>query len=986
MEWNGSSWVETSKSANQVANEMRGTTTPTASNGGSGFQPGAVLQQPTSKPVARSAKAQADFDEAQRLKKATHEAPTADRSGARYKQASDQIGGSQGVDTLTGQKVQGGNYRQDSATGYRTQPTKPSYVSDTAWQGTSKLVSDLMGDTSNDLYRTVTNPDGSSYQVMTDSAQKQLEILTSQEKANQERRDRERAILERGGALGGESIDTLINELETDDLFDLESTLTNQNFLDAEEILKTRLDDLEREILGAEEQGEITEYAQMQKDKLEAEKNLNIAKAQYERDRISQEVERQTRLLNEANDKAIEARNIRNGRLGISSSTNEIDAINELDRKTRSDIAFMQTQATSASAFLGAQISNVEAQYDMGMKAIDYNLQKDIRKLKDSFKSEIREIENQKFLNTKERRNAMTESAKALITRTEARETAARVEAEKLAEKAKADGDWFSQRTEAEVFPDGEGNLRNWKDNGDGTITMAWFNNKTGKREDIIQESGMPPTQEKGSALDRLSIDKFITSGTEKERERQREDILELKNLGCKDNEIADLLGVDIEEEKGSSSFDSLSVAERLRVDKFVTGGTAGERKRQREDVSDLVSSGLTDQEISRATGIGGFDPAEKSDFEQKLEKRVSDITKSYSNMNRFFGNIEEGVKAFRIADKEGKDLTAASQAIIFGWNKMLDEGSVVRESEYDRTGESQSLLNRISGRISKLEQGGDGLTLGTVESVLELSEKLKERQDIIKVQRVRPQFNSAEKYGLDKSNIFTPSLLAAMQDTIDSESAPSLGLTRDQLIQRDNLTDLGLSEEEIDIYYQEELDFLGAASNKGAKLQANNQPAAPAPKRTLRTTTLPNGVSMAEGENFMKVLVEKGSKMARDYLQCGSFINMLVGGTLWMKDTIEEKREKVSSRVPRVGSIAVHDRNNNWGHASFVEKVFNLGGKPAIQIVESNNNSDGKVGRRLLTWNGKNWIDKDGKEDNIFGFSESVKSLPKQRRLGKFA
>lgn len=50
-------------------------------------------------------------------------------------------------------------------------------------------------------------------------------------------------------------------------------------------------------------------------------------------------------------------------------------------------------------------------------------------------------------------------------------------------------------------------------------------------------------------------------------------------------------------------------------------------------------------------------------------------------------------------------------QALITLYNKILDPLSVVRESEYARTPEGQSLLNRIQGFAQKVQAGGSGLT-----------------------------------------------------------------------------------------------------------------------------------------------------------------------------------------------------------------------------------------------------------------------------------
>jgi hypothetical protein len=56
-------------------------------------------------------------------------------------------------------------------------------------------------------------------------------------------------------------------------------------------------------------------------------------------------------------------------------------------------------------------------------------------------------------------------------------------------------------------------------------------------------------------------------------------------------------------------------------------------------------------------------------------------------------------------ADKKNnkKSLNAASQTIVTAFNKILDPTSVVRESEYARTPEGQSYLERLQGKYEQL-------------------------------------------------------------------------------------------------------------------------------------------------------------------------------------------------------------------------------------------------------------------------------------------
>ena len=75
-------------------------------------------------------------------------------------------------------------------------------------------------------------------------------------------------------------------------------------------------------------------------------------------------------------------------------------------------------------------------------------------------------------------------------------------------------------------------------------------------------------------------------------------------------------------------------------------------------------------------------------------------------------------------AEQNGR-LNAASQALIFAFNKMLDYDSVVRTSEYSRTAASMGIFEKIKGLKDKLFRGGVGLTMGEVEGFFNMASKI---------------------------------------------------------------------------------------------------------------------------------------------------------------------------------------------------------------------------------------------------------------------
>jgi hypothetical protein len=76
------------------------------------------------------------------------------------------------------------------------------------------------------------------------------------------------------------------------------------------------------------------------------------------------------------------------------------------------------------------------------------------------------------------------------------------------------------------------------------------------------------------------------------------------------------------------------------------------------------------------------------------------------------------------------KSRVALDQAIVTIFNKLLDPGSVVRESEFARTPEGASTLNRAQGFVEKLSQGGVGLTDPDRQEIVDVARELVSAQN----------------------------------------------------------------------------------------------------------------------------------------------------------------------------------------------------------------------------------------------------------------
>ena len=101
-------------------------------------------------------------------------------------------------------------------------------------------------------------------------------------------------------------------------------------------------------------------------------------------------------------------------------------------------------------------------------------------------------------------------------------------------------------------------------------------------------------------------------------------------------------------------------------------------------------------------------------------------------------------------------DMNAGSQAVLVTFQKILDETSVVRESEYARSGTGLSLMGRLEGQFTKISQGGAGVTVEDLESFERLASEFVENASRDYVEAERTRISDLSDYaGIDHKYVF---------------------------------------------------------------------------------------------------------------------------------------------------------------------------------------------------------------------------------------
>ncbi|HEC65003.1 MAG TPA: hypothetical protein ENI23_06910 [bacterium] len=203
----------------------------------------------------------------------------------------------------------------------------------------------------------------------------------------------------------------------------------------------------------------------------------------------------------------------------------------------------------------------------------------------------------------------------------------------------------------------------------------------------------------------------------------------------------------------------------------------------------DIFNSKTTNEAIQKTGGQFGIEARLRN---QKLLKEITDITtnlgfitdpkerfkaetdlaKAYELRTKDFTKAQQQIRTIQIAfDKAqrdilaGKSINAASQGVLVSFQKLLDPTSVVRESEYARSGQGLGLISRIEGKATQIAVGGAGVTAEDLQEFNDLSQLFFEGFLESAIQNATLITNQATTYGLNIDNIIPAEILNVMTD-----------------------------------------------------------------------------------------------------------------------------------------------------------------------------------------------------------------------------
>lgn len=134
---------------------------------------------------------------------------------------------------------------------------------------------------------------------------------------------------------------------------------------------------------------------------------------------------------------------------------------------------------------------------------------------------------------------------------------------------------------------------------------------------------------------------------------------------------------------------------------------------------------GQADDRIIIQRDERGLTPNAEASLISRLARDFDSAAKPAKELRRQAGVVRNGMESA----KRG-DLNAGAQQVLVGFQKMLDEISVVREGEFARSADGQSFIQRAQGAYEKFTRGGQGVTLKSLEEFARAAEDLAKAYD----------------------------------------------------------------------------------------------------------------------------------------------------------------------------------------------------------------------------------------------------------------
>ena len=163
---------------------------------------------------------------------------------------------------------------------------------------------------------------------------------------------------------------------------------------------------------------------------------------------------------------------------------------------------------------------------------------------------------------------------------------------------------------------------------------------------------------------------------------------------------------------------------------------------------------------IPKSTLTGTQKFAEEIKLGKQFEALVGDTRKATVAIDNINASMDEA----RSAIENDSTLNPASQGVLVAFQKLLDPDSVVRESEYSRSGNGQSLWDNMKGTWQKIEQGGAGVTIEEMQAFTDVANVYLKGYENSALKHAKRMQVISERQGLDLKSILTEDMIGLIE------------------------------------------------------------------------------------------------------------------------------------------------------------------------------------------------------------------------------
>ena len=115
-----------------------------------------------------------------------------------------------------------------------------------------------------------------------------------------------------------------------------------------------------------------------------------------------------------------------------------------------------------------------------------------------------------------------------------------------------------------------------------------------------------------------------------------------------------------------------------------------------------------------------------KEDLEQTFAKAMQEpVLGKFRDAGAPISFSEPNERGNIVLKYNPQSINAATQALIFAFNKVLDPDSTVRVAEYERVNIGQSVAEQLRGGIRRMTKGGTGLWLDEIQGIKNISDRM---------------------------------------------------------------------------------------------------------------------------------------------------------------------------------------------------------------------------------------------------------------------